>query len=315
MASPVLRTVPYKIEIADSKQSLSTAQHGAAGVGASITYRVPLSDHPAAIREILGYAKKNTTSATIGGMERLTPLPHPTYNWLYASSIEVKGEGAGRKQQYFGGGFDDYDFYLYTVSFEPRPYKVRSDSEVPLVGGLLQEYARYTQVISEPGYEFAQVGRGVFRFDSGPSAGKSLPSGYNLRLNRSTYALRWFEVPHDWIFDSNDRPTVLLDSLGRVNLSTWRGFRAETLLFDQYALENPRAQPAERNFQDRDQSRIWDVVFLFRYFDATPESGTASGWNFSLTADLTWHPISVAGLGGTTPFLPVNFDELFKAVS
>lgn len=211
-----------------------------------------------AITTILGWTDTEKSIAGDGRLKRTLPLAHPTYPWMFASSIEsIRGVGAPVKELASSAleappfpFYALYPQYEFMVTFTPRPYAVLKDSSISLqknqtwyeVDGTAQnnvnyapEWLRYCwyDLDAHPDNITCQFGQMLFRTQSGGSPGNGVQFAGQPRIYINTQQLKvyWKQVPFRYIESDN---SWIRARIGTINQSDFWRFKAGELLYINY---------------------------------------------------------------------------------
>ena len=167
--------------------------------------------------------------------------------------------------------YADWSEYTVTLNFDQRPYKVLDDTfveqraetisfseqnnQVYVFPNVWPEWLRYTTYSFETRSEFLTVDTGSCYYyaknnpqinipNQGVSAGSSMTKAL---FKTGTFKITWRMVPYQFVTGLNlDTGVVKLTALsvgqGRVNQSKFFGFKAGTLLFEGYTIDNVYSQ-------------------------------------------------------------------------
>lgn len=210
-----------------------------------------LDDLQEAITQILGGLE--STDPGDGRLQRILPMAHPMFPWLYASNISscrgigvpIKTTAAAELETPPLPFFALYPEYELTVDFTPRPYAVLADLTVPVkknqywynaagaqqLSTFAQEWTRFTdyQVHPQPETITAQQGTMQFATQSG-GAPNTYPLDALIRktIPNQLIKMKWYQVPYRYVESANS----YLDSLaGSINQNAWYGWPAGSLLY------------------------------------------------------------------------------------
>lgn len=244
---------------------------------ATITYDIRDYDLPTFVGEVLGYA-----TASGGAIQRVLPKQHPSFPWLFASSVSVQeGLGPTGKRADTGGEIASWKRVRVSVNFETPPFKVAADGAGP-------EYLRYTMLEVTPATEFLQRQAGTFQFPEGtPNSDPEDPTpmpdtqigggGVVQVVNKTRLTFTWVQLPDAGLFngggfDAGGRAALIEDGLGKVNDADWHSYPKGTLLLDSWK-PIPHSMPANIS-PGGGVARSWDAQISMLFFDppsARPE--------------------------------------------
>lgn len=226
----------------------STAGFGQDGGTATMEFEVSRDDLGKILGLVLGQASINAN----GSLNRVIPMAHPDYPWLYASRIQtiqglgVNGWDRGDKFIFTGFGSVDrtlpagrinYRVYKVVVQFEPRPYLILTDAQTHRLaqtqsyfneaGAEVQfqdyaEYLRFTSVDYEPSSEYLVAQMGSYFLHSRSlqvSPQQVTPTnagGPKMLVNRNKMIVKWFMVPNQIVNSAHLRL-----GRGKVNFDAW----------------------------------------------------------------------------------------------
>lgn len=200
------------------------------------------------LKAVLGYSYLDNLS-----LVRNTPLQHPWFSWLYASSasiesVQVTADDLKRDAPDPDKAFDyaGYNKAKVSIHFTPLPYVVKEDDEINTYNSGNAEWERYfwdsdcegsLQVIS-------QAGRRLY-FAEGDVASPFYPKGIPFPTDLGVYAYQtnrkfmWEDVALEYVcgVDGDSFTLPKIDAaVGCVNETDFLGFKAGTLLMNPYRI-------------------------------------------------------------------------------
>ena len=221
-------------------------------------------DNTNGIVEVLG----SSIAGGDGRINRLMPLAHPEYPWLFAESLQIEGIGFKEKAITSAPSFDvkpmknyaKYKLYKYTIRFTTRPYSVLPDTKikvnkytvgdpwyiadtgvaVPTAGGFVaeppgdrhaEEWLRYTDYEENCASDYITAQQGQFRFsraDGNAPDVLAVPGQIKMLQRKTTIKYRWSQVPYSYI---SSEYSWINQAQGSVNQFNWCKWNAGTLLF------------------------------------------------------------------------------------
>lgn len=226
---------------------------------------------------------------TDGRLQRQLPLAHPTFPWLFASSIEsIRGMGAPTKELASSAleappfpFYALYPQYEFTVTFTPRNYPVLKDASVDLTGGqtwynfdgtsntnkvYASEWNRFAwyELSPRPDNITAQFGQMLFRTQSGSAPGNGVQFAGQPRIFINTQALtiHWVGVPFRYIDSSN---SWIRSKIGTINqYDFWKWNQGELLYINyDYRLYTPPVPQLETINGVVTTQKLCDITFHF----------------------------------------------------
>lgn len=329
----------------DADRSTYSSQWGNDASNATMNMQIRWEDRQRAIEEILGWPLRVDHP---GGqwksptkLQRVTPWRHPSWSWLRAVRI---GPMQGMKP--LGKTWpvnaeqpvSEYKFEYLTIGFSTLPYTVLTDDDMA-ANTQLKEWDRYTYLRSQNTVTLAQYGNSqAFKFSptEAPTDLKGAAiQGAQRTIPIATTAIEftWYYVPHNYLYDINNRALQIDNGLSKVNFVDWNGYKAGTLLFEGWRTEPMMApvDPTLMNFFPGEPPRLWNVVFSFKYFDPDRDPGISvdtyqtRGHNLAPNVSVQstigcgapsqtlWYPVVMAN--GCSPYSPYPFANLFSAAT
>ena len=220
--------------------------------------------NPQGIVEVLG----SSIAAGDGRINRLMPLAHPEYPWLFADGLTIDGVGFKEKATSDAPTFDvkpikdyaKYKLYKYTIHFSTRPYSVVNDVKIKLINygvgnywyasetgysvpdpdlpagpqpgdRYAEEWLRYTDYEEACSSDYITAQQGQFTFqrsDLYPPHGLAVPGQIKMLQKKTTIKFRWYQVPYSFI---SSPYSWINTAQGSVNQFDWYKWKAGTLLF------------------------------------------------------------------------------------
>lgn len=276
------------------------------GNQATMTILIYPPDVYQAIGDLLG---SNIFNQQTGQLDRVPPMKHPVFEWLYASRVvSIKGYVPTTKGTWPGSVSNVTttvpQFLMLTVLFQQPMFRMLTDAQIDAFGpdpsGLRQEFLRYLEgwptpktdfiVVEGQTLAFLETGSGTSSITGnptgtpGPGAGSTFPSPWPELLNKYDMALVWKRVPAVGLLDTGGVGAALNLHLAlqTVNKFTIFGSAPGTLKFEGYKLvpiESP-LPPENQNFQGAVglANLCFDVQLFWSFFDP-PYDLTANGGN------------------------------------
>lgn len=292
------------------------------------------------MRRVRGYSYADAASPW--RLRRVNPMAHPEIDFRYLRCTQVgfedfqpAGNPANTNKQPFREIVDttiDVDSWGYyaaskaTLSFAALPYPVIEDDDYTQAW-YVYEYDRnvdfYDQTSADIQIISAQTNSAILFAEGGTSCdpkGKPLGNEIGEYIPKMKLQWKWYNVPHEYVFDANDVPTKILKGLGRVNASTFRGYPKMTLLLAGVGFErflNPW------QWQGYRPSYSYNVTFVVDFFDPDPAvaSPLFRGHNLlpwtkttASTGNIWYSVTRTPAVGGlATPYIPhYEFENLFR---
>lgn len=235
---------------------------------------------------ILGYPRRGN-----GQLNRVIPLQHPLFTWLFATAITtIKGRGydgaAGNT------GRTNYPRQFFGVAFTSVPFDVLTDAEVRDTGQP-QEWTRWTDIQGVARTQAISRDPGSFAFDDTGTAGApttDVKAGIAILHTVTGLKVLWYEVPRNYIFSETKlgHAANFVACAGRLNDAEFLGWPAGTLL-----CESPDFTPTEApvppslmvpGVLDRSCPRTYTVGINLKAFEHGGPSAVEPGWNAYPTA-------------------------------
>lgn len=232
------------------------------------------------IQYILGYSYATDSSGGYA-LKRVTPSFHPILTWLYATQIsELRGLGPdGLDEPLYSDSLvpGKYTKFKITVVYECLPFRVKEDNQVTA------EYQRYLEILPKPYTELVVVDQGSMIWAanaSTPSFDGTVVGSNQVKARQAKTALDmiWHDVAWNFIADSFDIPTKLLAIQKKVNLTSFLGFPAGTLLCEDVVIDKGVMPVASEVFDDL----LFQAKVTFKMIYFNPQQGTGEtrqGWN------------------------------------
>jgi hypothetical protein len=212
-------------------------------------------DIQGAITAMMGYT---TAVISDGRIDRHLPMAHPLFRTWTCGAIS-RGQGVGKfdlTAPDILASFDadpptqwaKYKYLIMEGEFKPRPYQIRPNSEVPVLGspvgyydtgGTLRTYTyapeweRWTQIKTaqiDSDRITAEIGGYKYNTDQATPGNNTGFMGHpQMPLQTTTLFVHWYEVPYRFVTSAN---SYLTRWRGRINQNAWRGYPAGSLLYD-----------------------------------------------------------------------------------
>jgi hypothetical protein len=269
--------------VPDLKERIDSISPGGGSFGiegsasATMSYVVdgplgPTGKVDAFLQTVFPYASLDNTGKYVN---RVMPMCHPYYRWLYASNISsIKGIGlkrtsnkmdkvltnAGVSYQKVPEYYGAYDKYEITLNFTPLPYFVLNDSAISTsnvvaykddgsqvtINAVKKEYMRNVSYSTSVAAEYLTIKAGEYSFlsDDAEVNKKGFPgfSGKTL-VPKTVFNMTWHMVPYNFVFPTLNQSKNIYNALGRVNQNSFVGFEPGQLLFT-----GVESKPYPRNF-------------------------------------------------------------------
>ena len=234
-----------------SELSPSTAGFAMEGGRATLQLWVAAGELEDAITDLLGDVESSGT----GGLVRTLPKAHPRFPWMFASRISnIQGRKWTGKEPSEAeleapplDFYAEYDRYLLTVDFEPRPYPVLSDEAIPSESFTWYDESGASQSENRPeewrrfcwGYPVpqpelitAQRGMMVFRLSDAtePAAPHltSFPDHPRMILPKAALKFVFHQIPLQWVTSES---SWIVRGIGKINQLEWNSYPAGSLLY------------------------------------------------------------------------------------
>lgn len=238
---------------ADWRETLAAFQPGGGDIistersEATLVAEIPARKRRSAARFLLGYHWAD--NGTPYRLHRQTPVRHPHYPWLFASSVHFSQwlpvgnpddpDGQGRAKRLAAepgeplAAQGNYNRAYATVLFSQPPYQVLDDDDI-WFSESDRFFDRWTQISPRLDLLSADTGRQMV-FAEGPSGnpnGKPFQGEVAEFRQVSYYQAVWHAVPSSYVCDGDGVPTKLMRAIGCLNDDTWMGFARNTVRFD-----------------------------------------------------------------------------------
>ena len=209
-----------------------------------ITEPVAFKDLPNRLIDVLGYTGTRVLSGeNAGKLNRVLPLRHPQYQWLFADSFRPRGVGTDNALVTPSPGpgsaiipqFPLYKTYECDISFSQRDYNCWQDKDVKLVTDtgyrkdgtsyaftFANEWMRFCKFESSPMNNFISAQQGAMKFRNGGTG--LAPDGFQYQdaprmyLPDSALRVTWLGVPYRYLTSPN---SYLRKFVGHVNQQDW----------------------------------------------------------------------------------------------
>lgn len=283
------------------------------------------------IQELLGVHETDTVNKRI---LRYHPIRHWYWNNLFCTNISMQGvRFDGSEDTLIDTKFHpigqaaSYTRLRLTATFGTLPFRVLDDGQVA-VG---QEYKRYLQVTPKPKFEFITRTAGVMKWADtaagGPAANTTFPGEFNQLEAKTTYELKWWYVPENYISDPTLQLPVytkIMAAAGTVNSDTFMGVTAyKLLLLEPSIYRFPYPLKTYPQTED-DGNEFWmcHVTLPMVYFSPTSVSAGTTGYHghlvkpfFNTTSStVTYYGVRSDGSAGGLPVYQTSaFADIFKA--
>lgn len=280
----------------------STAEFGTRYANCSLTGWIP--DGQVAfynfVNQVLGWTM--TTSA--GLLQRTLPIRHPRNPQLYATKvIDASGRVYGNKiidgtggleiaspprytSSFEGIGITQWARYgkqQVTIEFQPARWRMLTDAQA-IVDGTTREYTRFIDFDVKPNFYNVTIQVGDFLWAESASPG---PTALNVasvgEINylevKTTFALRWRQVPEDYAADTINYPywpyfSKISRAAGRVNSAEFCGYPAGTLLILEPDIERYVSGTLYSNDLSTHKPLMYcDIMLPMVHFDPPNSSG------------------------------------------
>jgi len=314
------------------------------GNNVSRTIWVNWNDTDNAVSAILG---TNSFNRGTGNLDRVLPVQHPIYTWLYASAIssieEVRFNAKGslfvppiNQPQWVS----QYVFSKITIVFTQPRWLMISDTSLDSFYGTTprQEWQRFISNMAEPVSSVLQRKADSYKYADGPTTpaikGQPIPTAVNQPQREKEIHLTWRRVPQaGWNSNFGAGPPTNQDiALLTVNDAPFLGFDTGTLLFKSYKLIelesaiNPTLLGVNLGASP---GLLYDVEMIFGWLDGPLDTKggftTYHGWNllpapggvpfrYLATSDGTLPFSNIGGASGNSYVLIQNssFPNIFK---
>jgi hypothetical protein len=252
----------------------------------------------AGLVELLG----DTNAKGDGRLERVLPMAHPQYPWLYCEKIlTIRGQGGGAATVGGGGDFDLevpptlptfplYPKYELVAEFTTKPYVLLQDSSIDLVAftyydtagtstpyHYAAEWRRFVDVEFLPKAEYLTGQQGQMQFRTTGSVvpnNKQFPASPRIVVPGGCLKVTWHQVPYGYVYSQS---SYLTKYLGHVNQNSFLSYPAGSLLYDSFQAK--RYTPPFPRVASQDWStyvtaeKLCNVELLFVYTKRTAPVG------------------------------------------
>lgn len=322
----VLFSSPKWREVIGNMSTWTDSYNTETGV-ATLVGHVDWADSNEIMFNLLGL---NKTNREVKRINRILPCRHWYYSNLYCTSVEIQGVQFTGKQDSplsaLGSTYiteaAKFTRVQVTATFSTLPYKAREDADVA-VG---QEYKRFVQITPKPKAEFITRTAGQMRWADtaagGPTVDTAFPGEFNQLEAKTTYELKWWYVPEDYISDPDlELPiyTKIQAAIGTVNSATFMGVTAYKLLCLEPVIER---MSVPNLTDDNTEYFLCNVTLPMVYFSPTNVSAGTTGFHghlvkpfFNTTAaTVTYYGVRSNGSTGGLAIYPTSdFNDIFKA--
>lgn len=265
----------------------------------------------ACLHYLRGYAWVDTDLT----LRRNLPARHPIWkNMVCTEILECHGLQFDSKQDVSQDNpdlpFATYKKFKLVASFSAPPYAMAADGDV------LTEDERWVTFGEKPYVDYFQAQMGEAKFSAPSSSFHTTPIPYAVpvRSQKSVYELKWWEVPSEFVRDSEGITPKFDAAIGKVNSDTYAGKYPGTLMVDDIDVEVYN-DPIVGDILGT-LGRFVNVTFKFRIWDPTEGNATTAttaalhGWNLALAIDGKAYPVTRT-LGGATLYEETAFASLF----
>lgn len=211
-----------------------------------ITTPVTFDDMPNRLIDVLGYTgTKIQDGANAGKINRVLPLRHPQYQWLFADWFRPRGVGISAILTTPSPGqgssiipqFPLYATYDADISFSQRDYNSWQDADIKAYAdtgykkdGSSYSYTYATEWLRFCIFELAGLNtfinaqQGQMKFRASGSGGSAQPDGLQyqdnprLFLPDSALKVKWYAVPYRYLTSAN---SYLRNFIGHINQYDW----------------------------------------------------------------------------------------------
>ena len=251
----------------------------------SILVEIPFSKIVSAKSFVLGYDYADKYAPYF--LHRRNPIRHPLHLELVADSVQFRPYVPVGNPMNFDNAphvdsadlsinitsYANYQKALMMVEFGQLPYNLRNDADRGT--GWNNEYERNVDFFSDVSAEVNVISASTakaltFCEGSTPPKGSSFPGDLGEYISKLNFVWKWFDVPHEYIFQPNGVPQKLLNCLGYVNNSKFAGCEAGTLLLQGVRLTKFQLPYVTSNY---DPAFLYDVTFHVQFFDPPPALG------------------------------------------
>lgn len=252
-----------------------------------------------AVYGVLGYAYAD--DAAPWALHRIPPLAHPIWGYqLRASQVSfapfnplantLNTNNSPYAYSDITNDWDDqnrfgtYSKAVMNVRFSMRPYYLYADDNPEWDGYEYNRYVTQYEIAPEVEYITATTDRSIQFIDpcTGMAAtnnpyGKAFPGEVGIRVSKPNLQMIWHEVPDSFVCTATGVPEKIFNCIGTVNKYAFKGFPAQTLLFEPPVFQKcmyPWYSVSGRAY-------YWNITFNFKYFN--PKVGASAtlgdkGW-------------------------------------
>jgi hypothetical protein len=263
----------------------------------TVNVYVPYANYKSAIRFMLGYSWVDQDKK----LRREIPVFHPQWTWLWARAItgveflKFKSKAEASTGYVKAVALAEYQWAKVSLEFAEVRYEIHSDDN----SDVEYEYQRYVEKRYKPYGEILQIDGGQLKAyaPSVPAVNAQpfISAPFVLaRPKKSCFTLTWYEVPREFIEDSDGRQPKLEAMCKAVNSVTFMGYRAGTLLCEDIDTV-PSPAPIATDLQERLAFTV-DVTMTFKRFDPTPGDPAVEKYGWQLLPG----PRNTTGAAGDT---------------
>lgn len=237
-----------------------------------------------------------------GRIRRTLPIAHPSYPWLFLSSIDnAQGISFTEKGESDPDGYlevpalpyyADYQKYAVQATFNPRPYALIPDEGIQsytisyytstgasATKTAFREYWRNTEWLRAPSAEYLTADLGQWKIAGNavspiPVDLASAGRGQIRQLTPSSvYKLNWYKVPYNYVLSDN---TYFDRYIGHVNQAAIWGFTAGEALIQAINVLKVYSPPFPEftsygGYEAVSQDKLCDIEFVFLAVRRTAE--------------------------------------------
>lgn len=245
---PVFSYTEKTEDVSPTVASFTARQQSTSGV--YLTFPNTFADMPNRLIDVLGYTGTQVPTGAppgqpnAGKINRVLPLRHPQYQWLFADSWRPRAKGSNLVTitPGTGGGssiipqFPLYQTYEADIAFSSRDYNCWQDSDITIGASngvdregnnygytFAPEWLRYCKFELRPLNNFIDAKMGQMKFRN-PGGGAPSPDGVQYQdapkmyLPDSALKVKWFSVPYRYVTSAN---SYLRNFIGHINQKAW----------------------------------------------------------------------------------------------
>ncbi len=278
---------------------------------------VYMQDMPQAIVDLLG---TNTVLSGAHAINRVIPMAHPIFPWLYAERVtSIKPFQFVKKGPFPGSGVNTptalYNHYMLSVLFTQPKFTVLNDGQLQQQYGLYNpdthmadakgtipfEWYRYVEGVPTGEVEVFSVGQGNLSYRENGSQGPNLSTQAPITtpwrsfLGRNGIHKIWRRVPLSNLINNfgQGRAANLDQYLQHVNASPFWGYPSFTLKFESYLIvpvESVLPPSIQNNrLPTGSPSLLADVKLDFSFFDPPTDAMTHGHNNIPFSTTYKWY--------------------------